>query len=165
MSSLENHKHQGKRVSCRQRENIYRITKLRATSLSLWFSCILAVLDLQSTKIENIPKESKVFNVFSVWGMNPHTRLNCSRAFLSFFYQKDVVLKGKRWCELQLFRSSMGVHPTADMMPQDLNPPTFFTTNLNLCIMFFLITDYFTSFVCIWRKQVLTEQYHINSTA
>ena len=64
MSSLENHKHQGKRVSCRQRENIYRITKL--TSLSLWFSCILAVLDLQSTKIENIPKESKVFNAFSV---------------------------------------------------------------------------------------------------
>ena len=66
MSSLENHEHQGKRVSCRQRENIYRITKLRETSLSLWFSCILAVLDLQSTKIENIPKESKVFDVFSV---------------------------------------------------------------------------------------------------
>ena len=64
MSSLENHEHQGKRVLCRQRENIYRITKL--TSLSLWFSCILAVLDLQSTKIENIPKESKVFNAFSV---------------------------------------------------------------------------------------------------
>lgn len=62
-SSLENHEHQEKMVLCRQWKNIYRIIKLRATSLSLWFFCILAVLDLLCTKIINIPEESKVFNL------------------------------------------------------------------------------------------------------
>ena len=49
---------------CRQWENICTIIKLRATqSLSLWFSCTLAVLDLLNTKIVNILEKSKVFKV------------------------------------------------------------------------------------------------------
>ena len=155
MSSLENHEHQGKRVLCCQGVNIYRITKLRATSLSLWFSCTLAVLDLPDTKIVNIPKESKAFNVsqFEDWTQILDKKESKLLLSISFFYEKDVVPKGKRWCELQLFCSFMVVHLTADMMPQDLNPLTSFTTNLNLCTMFFLVTDYFSIFDSIWRKR------------